>query len=282
MSSLSRQLKKEKEHESSSDSVEQTLTEAIARLSSRVDLIEEVLPEITARPSPSGEGPEPALMLVDRLQREQPDPSEDIDYLRDKMQEGSPDLLEDINDLRGKMQQGQANLHEEISDLRDRIQESQSDPFEAMDVLRTLLSGERQALADGLCGNAILRLDSAAEDVLATDINADDHTTEFSVSLDSTGGLHQWWASFPAVVSAAEFATDGDVVAPAVKYTAGLPADDPKLFIGGNLLLTVEFDNLGTVVAGDYFEVTIKVAADDLLPVLGYTVAEIVKRFDVI
>ncbi len=247
--SLSRQLKKENEQESSSDSVEQTLTEAIARLSSRVGLIEDVIPALIVQPTPSGE--ESTLTLVDKLQERQPDYLGDIAYLQDKLQERQPD------------------------------------PFEFMDTLRTLLSEEHQALADGLNGKAILKLDSAAENVLATDLNAaaaTEFTKEFAVSLDSTDGRHQWWAAFTPVIATAESVADVDVAAPTAKYAADLPAT--PVFIGGNMILEVEFDtdagSTKVYAAGDSVTITIQVAGDDLLPVLGYTVAQIVKRFDVV
>ena len=247
--SLSRQLKKENEQESSSDSVEQTLTEAIARLSSRVGLIEDVIPALIVQPTPSGE--ESTLTLVDKLQERQPDYLGDIAYLQDKLQERQPD------------------------------------PFEFMDTLRTLLSEEHQALADGLNGKAILKLDSAAENVLATDLNAaaaTEFTKEFAVSLDSTDGRHQWWAAFTPVIATAETVADVDVAAPTAKYAADLPAT--PVFIGGNMILEVEFDtdagSTKVYAAGDSVTITIQVAGDDLLPVLGYTVAQIVKRFDVV
>ncbi len=264
---LSRQLKKEKEQETVSASIAETLTEEIARLRSRVGLIEEVLPALIVQPTPSGE--ESTLTLVDKLQERQPDYLGEIADLRDKLQERQPDYLGDI------------------ADLRDKLQERQPDPFEFMDTLRTLLSEQHQALADGLNGKAILKLDSAAENVLATDLNAaaaTEFTKEFAVSLDSTDGRHQWWAAFTPVIATAESVADVDVAAPTAKYAADLPAT--PVFIGGNMILEVEFDtdagSTKVYAAGDSVTITIQVAGDDLLPVLGYTVAQIVKRFDVV
>jgi len=247
---LSHHLKKEKEQGTVSDAIAQCLYDALAKLGSRMDDMEKALPGPMVDPGLGGAD----LTLVDSLQRNQPDYSDNIVYLRDQLQKGQPDHSGDVP------------------------------------VLQDLVNKQFQALADGLNGKAILKLDSAAENVLASELNAadaGDFTREFDVSLDSSEGSHQWWAAFTPTLTTGKSANPATASAPTLDYPGDI--GQTPIFLGGNLRLLVIFDTdagaTKVYAAGDSVTVTIQVAADDKLVALGlstYTVAQIVKTYDVV
>lgn len=161
-------------------------------------------------------------------------------------------------------------------DLRDKQFES-----ELLDLEDQIMADHQRSLtmSAAMCGDMVLSLGSASEDVAASDLNAAAAgalSKKFSVRLETSKKDLHWWCGLALTLSAAEAVADAEVAAPS------LPAE-VKLKQGA-ALVKVTFDTdagaTKTYAAGDSVSVDVQVASDDKL--LGHLVTKVTKTYNVV